>query len=94
MLNNAKVVVVTRPAEDFPEKDRKSVIENTQKLEAYVSYSTVQMGNDGKIYARFNYSSLRISSRSSSKYRLTKGVIGRTGSVYAATVTVKPGTGM
>lgn len=35
MLNNAKVVVVTRPAEDFPEKDRKSVIDNTQKLESY-----------------------------------------------------------
>ena len=33
MLNQAKVVVVTRPVEDFPEKDRKSVIENTQKLE-------------------------------------------------------------
>ena len=35
MLNGAKVVVVTRPAEDFPEKDRKTVTENTQKLEAY-----------------------------------------------------------
>lgn len=35
MLNNAKVVVVTRPVEDFPEKDQKSVIENTQKLESY-----------------------------------------------------------
>lgn len=34
MLNNAKIVVVTRPAEDFPEKDQKSVIENTQKLES------------------------------------------------------------
>ena len=35
MLNQVKVVVVTRPAEDFPEKDRKNVIENTQQLEAY-----------------------------------------------------------
>lgn len=35
ILNNAKIVVVTRPAEDFPEKDQKSVIENTQKLESY-----------------------------------------------------------
>ena len=35
MLNNAKIVVVTRPAEDFPEKDQKSVIENMQKLESY-----------------------------------------------------------
>ena len=35
MLNNIKIVVVTRPAEDFPEKDQKSVIENTQKLESY-----------------------------------------------------------
>ena len=35
MLNHAKAVVVTRPAEDFPEKDQKSVIENTQKLESY-----------------------------------------------------------
>ena len=43
MLNNAKVVVVTRPTEDFPEKDQKSVIENTQKLESYgveVRYKT------------------------------------------------------
>lgn len=35
MLNNTKIVVVTRPAEDFPEKDQKSVIENMQKLESY-----------------------------------------------------------
>ncbi len=35
ILNHVKVVVVIRPAEDFPEKDQKSVIENTQKLEAY-----------------------------------------------------------
>ncbi len=35
MLNNAKIVVVTRPTENFPEKDQKSVIENTQKLESY-----------------------------------------------------------
>lgn len=35
MLNHAKVIVVTRPPEDFPEKDQKSVIENTQKLESY-----------------------------------------------------------
>lgn len=35
MLNNAKIGVVTRPAEDFPEKDQKSVIENMQKLESY-----------------------------------------------------------
>ena len=43
MLNNAKIVVVTRPTEDFPEKDQKSVIENTQKLESYgvkVRYKT------------------------------------------------------
>ena len=43
ILNNAKIVVVTRPAEDFPEKDQKSVIENTQKLESYgveVRYKT------------------------------------------------------
>jgi len=42
-LNNAKIVVVTRPAEDFPEKDQKSVIENTQELESYgveVRYKT------------------------------------------------------
>lgn len=35
ILNSAKIVVVTRPAEDFPEKDQKIVIENTQKLESY-----------------------------------------------------------
>ena len=35
MLNHAKVVVVTRPAEDFSEKDQKSVIENIQRLESY-----------------------------------------------------------
>lgn len=35
MLNKVKVVVITRPAEDFPEKDQRSVIENTQRLEAY-----------------------------------------------------------
>ena len=35
MLKHAKVVVVTRPAEDFPEKDRKSVVENIQRLESY-----------------------------------------------------------
>lgn len=43
MLNNTKIVVVTRPTEDFPEKDQKSVIENTQKLESYgveVRYKT------------------------------------------------------
>ena len=35
ILNRAKVVVVTRPAEDFSEKDQKSVIENIQRLESY-----------------------------------------------------------
>jgi len=35
MLNDTKIVVVTRPTEDFPQKDQKSVIENTQKLESY-----------------------------------------------------------
>ena len=35
MLKHAKVVVVTRPAEDFPEKDQKSVVENIQRLESY-----------------------------------------------------------
>ena len=35
MLNHAKVVIVTRPSEDFPEKDQKSVVENIQRLESY-----------------------------------------------------------
>ena len=35
MLKHAKVVVVTRLAEDFPENDRKSVVENIQRLESY-----------------------------------------------------------
>lgn len=35
ILNNVKIVVVARPVEDFPEKDQKSVLENTQKLESY-----------------------------------------------------------
>ena len=35
MLNKAKVVVITRPAEDFPEKDRETVIENTERLKSY-----------------------------------------------------------
>lgn len=35
MLKHAKVVAVTRPAEDFPENDRKSVVENIQRLESY-----------------------------------------------------------
>lgn len=35
MLSKAKVVVVTRPAEDFPEKDRETVIENTERLKSY-----------------------------------------------------------
>lgn len=35
MLNKAKVIVITRPAEDFPEKDQKAVIENAQRLETY-----------------------------------------------------------
>ena len=35
VLNKAKVVVITRPAEDFPEKDQKAVIENIQRLKDY-----------------------------------------------------------
>lgn len=35
MLNKAKLVVITRPAEDFPEKDQKAVIENVQRLKDY-----------------------------------------------------------
>jgi phosphatidylserine/phosphatidylglycerophosphate/cardiolipin synthase-like enzyme len=35
VLNKAKVVVITRPAEDFPERDQKTVCENTQRLKDY-----------------------------------------------------------
>ena len=35
LLNQVKIVVVTRPAEDFPERDQKSVPENTQRLRDY-----------------------------------------------------------
>ena len=35
MLNKAKVVVVTRPPEDFPEKDQETVRENTERLKSY-----------------------------------------------------------
>ena len=35
LLNQVKIVVVTRPAEDFPERDQKSVLENTQRLRDY-----------------------------------------------------------
>ena len=35
LLNQVKIVVVTRPAEDFPERDQKGVLENTQKLRGY-----------------------------------------------------------
>lgn len=34
MLNNVKLVVVTRPSEDFPEKEQINVLENTQKLKS------------------------------------------------------------
>ena len=35
MLNKAKVIVITRPAEDFPEKDQETVRENTERLKSY-----------------------------------------------------------
>lgn len=35
LLNRVKIVVVTRPAEDFPEREKKSVLDNTQKLCGY-----------------------------------------------------------
>lgn len=35
LLNRVKIVVVTRPAEDFPERDKKSVLDNTQKMCGY-----------------------------------------------------------
>ena len=35
LLNQVKIVVMTRPAEDFPERDQKGVLENTQKLRDY-----------------------------------------------------------
>ena len=34
-MNQVKIVVVTRPTEGFPERDQKSVLENTQKLRGY-----------------------------------------------------------
>ena len=35
LMNQVKIVVVTRPTEDFPERDQKSVLENTQRLRGY-----------------------------------------------------------
>ena len=35
MLNKAKMIVITRPAEHFPEKDQETVIENTERLKSY-----------------------------------------------------------
>ena len=35
MLNKIKVVIITRPPEDFPEKDRDAVLENTERLKSY-----------------------------------------------------------